>query len=202
MIDTDADRILQPPTQGKRNSHADIFLRRFVHRHRSYTMPASFKRYVEVGRVVLVEEGPSAGQLAVIVEIIDHNRVSFQHLTATSPWYIAWSISNFSDTQPQLVSQYRKDRRQDQDVDKRRWSQGSENTDRDAGTYTTKHSHGMAGIADWRRWGLSSNRSFHRCEDGRRHQKVKRKGSDALASTNGRWICDLTRKDEEAPGQL
>lgn len=40
-------------------------------------MPASFKRYVEVGRVVLVEEGPSAGQLAVIVEIIDHNRVSF-----------------------------------------------------------------------------------------------------------------------------
>lgn len=39
-------------------------------------MPASFKRYVEVGRVVLVEEGPSAGQLAVIVEIIDHNRVS------------------------------------------------------------------------------------------------------------------------------
>jgi large subunit ribosomal protein L14e len=39
-------------------------------------MPASFKRYVEVGRVVLVEEGPSAGQLAVIVEVIDHNRVS------------------------------------------------------------------------------------------------------------------------------
>ncbi len=49
----------------------------FLHNHiRSYTMPASFKRYVEVGRVVLVEEGPSAGKLAVIVEIIDHNRVS------------------------------------------------------------------------------------------------------------------------------
>ncbi|KIR60490.1 hypothetical protein I312_103421 [Cryptococcus bacillisporus CA1280] len=35
---------------------------------------STFKRFVEVGRVVLVNEGPSAGQLAVIVEIIDHNR--------------------------------------------------------------------------------------------------------------------------------
>ncbi|EST10200.1 Ribosomal protein L14 [Kalmanozyma brasiliensis GHG001] len=60
-------------------------------------MPASFKRFVEVGRVVLVEEGVSAGQLAVIVEIIDHNRAiidspstgvarqvfPFKHLTLT-----------------------------------------------------------------------------------------------------------------------
>lgn len=36
----------------------------------------TFKRYVEVGRVVLLNEGPSAGKLATIVEIIDHNRVS------------------------------------------------------------------------------------------------------------------------------
>lgn len=35
-----------------------------------------FKRFVEVGRVVLVNDGPSAGKLAVIAEIIDHNRVS------------------------------------------------------------------------------------------------------------------------------
>ncbi|KAE8233985.1 hypothetical protein CF326_g971 [Tilletia indica] len=34
----------------------------------------SFKRYVEVGRVALLNKGESAGQLAVIVEIIDHNR--------------------------------------------------------------------------------------------------------------------------------
>lgn len=47
-------------------------------------MPASFKRYVEVGRVVLVEEGPSAGQLAVIVEVIDHNRVSGSIAQSTS----------------------------------------------------------------------------------------------------------------------
>ncbi|KDE02445.1 large subunit ribosomal protein L14e [Microbotryum lychnidis-dioicae p1A1 Lamole] len=35
---------------------------------------ATFKRYVEVGRVVLLSEGPQAGKLATIVEIIDHNR--------------------------------------------------------------------------------------------------------------------------------
>jgi len=38
--------------------------------------PSTFKRFVEVGRVVLVNDGPSAGHIAVIAEIIDHNRVS------------------------------------------------------------------------------------------------------------------------------
>merc|ERR1712225_4831 len=38
------------------------------------TSQLTFKRYVEVGRVVLVNDGPSAGKLATIVEIIDHNR--------------------------------------------------------------------------------------------------------------------------------
>lgn len=37
---------------------------------------ATFKRYVEVGRVVLLTDGPCEGKLATIVEIIDHNRVS------------------------------------------------------------------------------------------------------------------------------
>lgn len=36
---------------------------------------STFKRFVEVGRVVLLNDGPSAGKLATIVEIIDHNRV-------------------------------------------------------------------------------------------------------------------------------
>lgn len=35
---------------------------------------SNFKRFVEVGRVVLLNSGPSAGKIAVIVEIIDHNR--------------------------------------------------------------------------------------------------------------------------------
>ncbi|KAI8616905.1 ribosomal protein L14-domain-containing protein [Chytriomyces sp. MP71] len=33
-----------------------------------------FNRYVEVGRVVLVNYGPDAGKLAVIVDIVDHAR--------------------------------------------------------------------------------------------------------------------------------
>ncbi|RGB28418.1 ribosomal protein L14-domain-containing protein [Rhizophagus diaphanus] len=34
----------------------------------------SFQRLVEVGRLVLINSGENAGKLAVIVEIIDHNR--------------------------------------------------------------------------------------------------------------------------------
>ncbi|GAA5809052.1 hypothetical protein MFLAVUS_002455 [Mucor flavus] len=34
----------------------------------------TFKRQVEVGRVVLINYGTDAGKLAVIVDIIDHNR--------------------------------------------------------------------------------------------------------------------------------
>ncbi|TFK49219.1 60S ribosomal protein L14 [Heliocybe sulcata] len=36
--------------------------------------PSVFKRFVEVGRVVLLNSGPHAGSVAVIAEIIDHNR--------------------------------------------------------------------------------------------------------------------------------
>jgi hypothetical protein len=34
-----------------------------------------FKRYVEIGRVALINYGPEAGQLTTIVDIIDQNRV-------------------------------------------------------------------------------------------------------------------------------
>ncbi|KZT20205.1 60S ribosomal protein L14 [Neolentinus lepideus HHB14362 ss-1] len=36
--------------------------------------PSVFKRFVEVGRVVLLNSGPNAGSIAVIAEVIDHNR--------------------------------------------------------------------------------------------------------------------------------
>ncbi|EPE05270.1 60s ribosomal protein l14 [Ophiostoma piceae UAMH 11346] len=39
------------------------------------TIVGSKWRLVEVGRVVLLQSGPSAGRLATIVEIIDHKRV-------------------------------------------------------------------------------------------------------------------------------
>ncbi|CAO3655937.1 unnamed protein product [Mucor hiemalis] len=37
-------------------------------------MQGTFKRQVEVGRVVLINYGADAGKLAVIVDIVDHNR--------------------------------------------------------------------------------------------------------------------------------
>ncbi|CEG63421.1 hypothetical protein CU097_007212 [Rhizopus azygosporus] len=37
-------------------------------------MQGSFKRQVEVGRVVLINSGADAGKLAVIIDIVDHNR--------------------------------------------------------------------------------------------------------------------------------
>ncbi|KAG7096391.1 hypothetical protein E1B28_003834 [Marasmius oreades] len=35
---------------------------------------SNFKRFVQVGRLVLLKAGPCAGKVAVIAEIIDHNR--------------------------------------------------------------------------------------------------------------------------------
>ncbi|KAF8262348.1 60S ribosomal protein L14 [Lactarius quietus] len=61
-------------------------------------LDSNFTRFVEVGRVVLLKSGPQAGRIAVIVEIIDHNRAiidgpttgvprqsfPYRHLTLTS----------------------------------------------------------------------------------------------------------------------
>lgn len=37
----------------------------------------SFKRQVEVGRVVLLNHGAESNKIAVIVDIVDHKRVSW-----------------------------------------------------------------------------------------------------------------------------
>jgi hypothetical protein len=39
-----------------------------------------FKRYVEIGRVALVNYGKDYGKLVVIVDVIDQNRVGFSSL--------------------------------------------------------------------------------------------------------------------------
>ncbi|KAF8878769.1 translation protein SH3-like domain-containing protein [Infundibulicybe gibba] len=46
---------------------------------------STFKRFVEVGRVVLLKSGPSAGKIAVIAEIIDHNRAIIDGPTTSVP---------------------------------------------------------------------------------------------------------------------
>lgn len=48
----------------------------------SAEISASSWKNVEVGRVVLLQEGPYAGRLATIVEIIDHKRVRAIEQTA------------------------------------------------------------------------------------------------------------------------
>jgi large subunit ribosomal protein L14e len=51
------------------------------------SMPSesNFKRFVEVGRVVLLKSGPSAGNIATIVEIIDQNRAIIDGPTTNVP---------------------------------------------------------------------------------------------------------------------
>ncbi|KAJ4485397.1 translation protein SH3-like domain-containing protein [Lentinula aciculospora] len=46
---------------------------------------STFKRFVEVGRVVLLKSGPYAGKIAVIAEIIDHNRAIIDGPTTSVP---------------------------------------------------------------------------------------------------------------------
>jgi len=37
--------------------------------------PKLFSRFVEIGRVVMIQFGPDAGKLATIVDVVDQNRV-------------------------------------------------------------------------------------------------------------------------------
>ncbi|KAI0260319.1 60S ribosomal protein L14 [Gloeopeniophorella convolvens] len=46
---------------------------------------SNFTRFVEVGRVVLLKSGPQTGHIAVIVEIIDHNRAIIDGPTTGVP---------------------------------------------------------------------------------------------------------------------
>ncbi|KIJ91518.1 hypothetical protein K443DRAFT_482027 [Laccaria amethystina LaAM-08-1] len=46
---------------------------------------SKFKRFVEIGRVVLLKSGPFSGKIAVITEIIDHNRAIIDGSTTGVP---------------------------------------------------------------------------------------------------------------------
>ncbi|KAI9511019.1 ribosomal protein L14-domain-containing protein [Russula earlei] len=49
------------------------------------SLESNFNRFVEVGRVVLLKAGRYAGHIAVIVEIIDHNRAIIDGPTTGVP---------------------------------------------------------------------------------------------------------------------
>ena len=38
-----------------------------------------YKRFVEIGRVVLINEGPDLGKLCVIIDLVDQRRVSHMY---------------------------------------------------------------------------------------------------------------------------
>lgn len=54
--------------------------------HKEHTLP-TFRRFVEVGRVVLINDpsSPSNGKLATIVEIVDHGRALIDGPTTSVP---------------------------------------------------------------------------------------------------------------------
>ncbi|GLB39431.1 putative ribosomal protein L14 [Lyophyllum shimeji] len=47
--------------------------------------PSNFKRFVEVGRVVLLKEGDYSGKIAIIAEILDQNRAIIDGPTSGVP---------------------------------------------------------------------------------------------------------------------
>mmetsp|Transcript_18263 Transcript_18263/g.22359 ORF Transcript_18263/g.22359 Transcript_18263/m.22359 type:complete len:134 (+) Transcript_18263:66-467(+) len=59
-----------------------------------------FKRYVEVGRVVLVNYGPDAGKLATIIDIVDQNKCLIEgpaNITGVSRQMISYSRLALTD---------------------------------------------------------------------------------------------------------
>ena len=66
----------------------------------SYLSPQVFKRYVEVGRVVLINYGPDEGKLATIVDIVDSNKCLVDgpaNLTGVSRQVISFSRIALTD---------------------------------------------------------------------------------------------------------
>ena len=49
-----------------------------------------YKRFAEVGRVVLIQYGPDVGKLATIIDIVDQNRVSNEGMEV---FYLAHAVA-------------------------------------------------------------------------------------------------------------
>ncbi|KAF9327414.1 hypothetical protein BG006_009266 [Podila minutissima] len=78
QVVTAADAGNENHHRASHNHHGKHYLRHKKssskkHSKRAIRTP-TFQRVVEIGRVVMVNYGPDAGKLAVIVDIIDHNR--------------------------------------------------------------------------------------------------------------------------------
>jgi ribosomal protein L14E/L6E/L27E len=51
-----------------------------------------YKRFVEIGRVVLISYGPLTGKLATVVDVVDQNRVRYSD--ARRPTQLPWRIAS------------------------------------------------------------------------------------------------------------
>lgn len=63
--------------------------------HAAATMP--FKRYVEIGRVAMINYGPECGTLVVISDVVDQNRVSSSAQRRVVLWIVSdmqWASRN------------------------------------------------------------------------------------------------------------
>lgn len=66
-----------------------------------------FRRYVEIGRVAMINYGDEYGQLVVIVDVVDHNRALVDHPNAKRRWVVNFRrlvLTDFKIEIPRLVS--------------------------------------------------------------------------------------------------
>ena len=57
-----------------------------------HDIPQVFKRFVEIGRVALINTGPNEGKLCVIIDVIDQRKVSDIYLSSVAPLFYVGSF--------------------------------------------------------------------------------------------------------------
>jgi large subunit ribosomal protein L14e len=80
-----------------------------------------FKRYVEVGRVVLINYGPDAGKLATVIDIVDQNKCLIDgpaEITGVSRQVISYSRIALTDFKAKIQVNAR------QKTLKKAWTEG------------------------------------------------------------------------------
>ena len=55
-----------------------------------------FQKFVQIGRVAVIQEGPLAGKIAAVVDVIDQNRVSTRSCVTPSFLHTFTSLNNIT----------------------------------------------------------------------------------------------------------
>jgi len=67
--------VIVEKSRALRQSATTIFLQTTITLKMPEAKKVLFSRFIELGRVVLIQYGPDAGKLATIVDVVDQNRV-------------------------------------------------------------------------------------------------------------------------------